>query len=771
MKKAQKKNKQKNKVLRVIGVFFKVVLILFLVCTAVISGVIVGSLAGYIENTDLLDITDLSVNLTSFVYAVDENGNLYQEEVLYDEENRVWASLDEIPEKLQQAFISIEDERFYKHKGFDIKRTTGAAIDYIKKKITGSSENSYGGSTITQQLIKNATGEDDYSINRKIQEIYRAYKLEQEIDKDEILELYLNTIYLSQQCNGVKSAAKAYFNKDLNQLTTAECATIAAITQSPTKYDPKLNPENNKKRRNAVLRKMCDLGYITEEERAAAAITDVVTVPKNESTAYNTTTSYYTDALIEQVIDDLVTKKGYTRAIAQKMIYCSGFKIYSAVDSRIQKIMDEYYADDSHFPSLYSDVMAQSAMVIIEPGTGYVKGIVGGRGPKEASRTLNRATQTLRQSGSSIKPLAIYAPAVEYGKVTPGTIVSDSPLTIGDWSPRNDDRKFRGNISVSSALAGSRNVPAVRILQYLGLERSYNFVKNNFHISTLVDGETRNGKVFSDKSYAAIGLGGQTDGVTVLEMTAAFVPFDSKGYYYEPAFYTKVEDSSGNIVLERSPAPHPAISEKTAETMTTMLNGAVNSGTGKAARLSNMPVAGKTGTTSNNNDRWFVGYTPYYVGAVWFGYDIPRSLKGLKTNPSAVVWQGVMAKIHEDLPRKEFNKVGSSSLVLVCAESGLLPNSTCTDLAFGDYSPSAAPKKRCNIHEEIDDGEGKLVVYKKPKPTKPSTPQNESPSGSAAGSQNPPDTSANQGGAVNTPQPEQPVQTAPPVQPAPQTTP
>ncbi|MCD8049948.1 MAG: PBP1A family penicillin-binding protein [Clostridia bacterium] len=752
MKKQKKKNKPNSiprKILHGIGIFFKVVFVICLVAVAVVSGVIFGALAGFIEDTEPLDISGFSVNLTSFIYTTDSNGVVHQEEALYDDENRVWASLDEIPLNLQRAFIAIEDERFYSHKGFDIKRTVGAAIEYIQKQITGESGTSYGGSTITQQLVKNLTGEDDYSVERKIQEIYRAYKLEQELSKDEILEIYLNTIYLSQHCNGVKSAAKTYFNKELSELTLAECASIAAITQYPTKYDPIRSPENNKERRNVILNKMAELGYITNYDCEVASATDVVTVSGgDDSSVSSNPTSYYTDALINQVIEDLMEQKGYTEAVAEKMLYCGGYRIYSAVDTEIQQIMDDYYADDSNFPTLSgtSDII-QSAMVIIDPATGYVKGIVGGRGEKTASRTLNRATQSLRQSGSSIKPLSIYAPAVEYGKVTASTIVSDSPITIDGWSPRNDDNNFKGNITVVSALSGSRNVPAVRILQYTGLERCFSFVTRNFHISSLVDSETRNGKVYTDKTYAALGLGGQTDGVSVLEMAAAFAVFDARGYCNEPSFYTRVEDSNGNVILERNPTLQPAISETTAVTMTSMLESAVKSGTGKSAQLSNMPVAGKTGTTSDNYDRWFVGYTPYYVGAVWCGCDTPRSLRGLSGNPSATVWKGIMEKIHENLPYKEFNSIGSTSLVLVCADSGLLPNSTCENLTFGEYSKSAAPKRRCDIHAEVDDGEGSLVVY-----TAPEEDPSETPTGGASTSESSGEQTATPEASQDTPQ-------------------
>lgn len=703
-----------SRIMRIVWLVFRIALVAFFALFAIAGGIFAGYFFGFIESTDLSVIQEIqqsvSLNLTSFVYTVDEYGNEQQVEVLYDEENRVWAELDEIPDHLKEAFIAIEDERFYSHQGFDIKRTVGAAIGYVQKKITGSGDSTYGGSTITQQLIKNVTGDDDYSIERKIEEIYRAYKLEEVMDKDEILELYLNTIYLSQQCNGVKSAAKVYFNKDLGELSLHECATIAAITQFPTKYDPKRNPENNKQRRDVILNKMYELGYISLVERDSAKIQPVTTVSSDQTDAYISTTSYYSDALINQVLNDLIEQKGYSADIAEKMLYCGGLKIYTAMDPKVQSIMDAYYADSSHFPTTSGSTIVQSAMVVIDPSTGYVAGVMGGRGEKTASRTLNRATQTLRQPGSSIKPLAIYAPAVEYGIVTPSSTVSDVAITINGWTPRNDDRGFRGNIPVSSALAGSRNVPAVRILQAVGLERSYSFLTKNFRISSLVDGEERNGKVFSDKGYASIGLGGLTDGVSVLEMAAAYVPFVAEGYYYEPAFYTKVLDSKNNVVLERNPSPQPAISESTAVTMTQMLRGVVTSGTGTSARLNNMPAAGKTGTTSNNHDRWFVGYTPYYVGAVWYGYDSPSSLRGISGNPSARVWKGVMDQIHADLPYTDFNTLGSTSHCLVCADSGLLPNSTCDNLTFGDYSRNLAPKEHCDEHPEIDFGKDELVV-------------------------------------------------------------
>ncbi|MDO4563589.1 MAG: PBP1A family penicillin-binding protein [Clostridia bacterium] len=690
----------------------KVLLLTVMIFSVMMIGVIAGSLFGYVENVEVIDISRLTMNLTTFVYADDGSGNKIVMDSLYEDENRVWASIDEIPKNLQNAFVAIEDERFYSHSGFDIKRIIGAGILYIQNKLTGSTDSGYGASTITQQFIKNVTGEDDVTLKRKIQEIYRAYKLEKDIgDKDKILELYLNTIYLSQQCNGVRSAAARYFGKQLSELTLAECACIAAITKYPTKYDPILNPEDNAERRAVVLAKMLECGYI-DKAQYDAAVSETLSIISEDSVS-SKTTSYYVDAVIDQVLDDLV-KIGYTKSMANRLLYSGGLTINAAVDIRIQGILEDYYTGSDHFPKGSGSEQPESAMIIIDHTNGQIKALVGGRGDKTAARTLNRATQTLRQPGSSIKPLAIYAPAIEYGKITPSSMVSDSPITIQGWSPRNDDRAFLGNITVRRALAGSRNVPAVRILRNLGLDRSYSFLTKNFHITSLVRNEVRGDASFTDKAFAAIGLGGLTDGVSLKEMAAAYVPFAQKGIYYTPTTYTSVLDSQGNVLLQADTAGQVAMSEKTAYLMTDMLEDVVSYGTGTSARLSGIPAAGKTGTTSSNYDRWFVGYTPYYVGAVWFGYDTPKSLRGFSGNPSARVWKAVMTSVHEGYEKKSFNTLGSTVSVMLCADSRQLPNSTCTEFVSEIFNANNVPKSRCSLHLELDDGEGKLVEYTPP---------------------------------------------------------
>lgn len=682
------------------------------------AGLIIGSLYGYVENTELIDIDNMRLNLTSFVYVTDPNtGEPVEMEQLYDTENRVWVSSSRIPEHLKNAFVAIEDERFYSHSGIDVKRFVGAAMQYI----TNKGDSSYGGSTITQQLIKNITSDDDYSIKRKIQEAYRALNLEKELSKDEILEYYLNTIYLSQQCNGVGSAAQTYFGKDVSELTLAECATIAGITKYPTKYDPFVNPENNKERQEVILRKMKNLGFITKKEYENA-IKEKLAFRDRSSANQKKYQSYYTDAVIEQVIADLVAEHEYTKDYASRLLYNGGLKIYISMDSEIQEIVDSVYSDPNAFPKSSGKVQPQSSMVIMDPYTGLVKALSGGRGQKTGNRTLNRATQTLRQPGSTIKPLSVYAPAIEYGLVTPSSIVNDSPITYpeyNNWAPQNDGGGYKGRITIASALAGSRNIPATKICKYLTEEASFDFVKNNFHISTVVDSEKRGKKTFSDKGLSAIALGGLTDGVSVLDMCAAYCAFPNSGKYIKPSFYTKVVDSKGEIILEHKSMEQIAMSETTAKTMVSMMTNVITGGTGKEARLSGMRAAGKTGTTQNKHDRWFVGFTPYYVGAVWFGYDEPAALN-FSGNPAARAWKQVMSKVHENLSDREFfhKDTDSKYSMMVCSDSGMHASPSCKTITSKTFSSGNIPEVLCTRHpytfneNKLAEGSGIDVVEK-----------------------------------------------------------
>ena len=695
MEKVKKVKKKKTGKSALIKILIVIGIIVALLITAAV-GLVAGALYGYVEDADLIDVENMRMNLTSFVYVEDaESGEMIEYEQLYDDENRVWVSGSQMPEHLKNAFVAIEDERFYKHSGIDYKRFIGAALQYL----SSDGSTSYGGSTITQQLIKNITRDDDYSIKRKIQEAYRAYNLEKDLSKDEILEYYLNTIYLSQKCNGVASASMTYFKKDVSELSLAESACLAGITQFPTKYDPFVNREANAKRQGIILKKMLDLGFITQGEYESAKNEDLkfAKKPGEDEEIFQT---YYVDAAIEQVINDLVKQYNYTQEYASKILYNGGLKIYLAMDPKVQKAVDDIYNNPAEFTTVSGDVQPQSSMVIMDPYTGEIKALTGGRGEKTGNRTLNRATQTLRQPGSTIKPLAVYSPAVEYGLVTAGSTVKDAPISFGGWTPRNDDHAHRGSITVAAALRGSRNIPAVKICNYLTTEAAFNFVKNNYHISTLVDLRKGSDHSFTDKGLAAIALGGLTDGATVLEMCAAYCAFPNGGKYIAPSTYTKVLDSEGHVLLEHETREYPALSETTAESMVSMLTGVVTGGTGTSAYLPNMRAAGKTGTTSSNKDRWFVGFTPYYVGAVWFGYDMPKSLNGFGGNPAAVTWRKVMSKVHEGLPNKEFfadDKDGKYD-IMVCAESHKRATPACKKLEYISVDTGKVPTERCKDH-------------------------------------------------------------------------
>ncbi len=684
--------------LKVFGIALGILLI-------IAFGVLCGAVYGIISKGEDFDFNNLSMNFTSFVYYTDpETGETHELDRLYDNENRIWASYDRIPQYMKDAVVSIEDERFYSHKGFDVKRILGAAFTTLRQ-----GEYGYGASTITQQLVKNLTGDDEVSIKRKIQEIYRAYKIEKELSKERILELYLNTIYLSQQCNGVQAAANVYFGKDVSELSLAECASLAGITQFPSRYDPIVNPQNNKEKQELVLAKMLELGKISQEEHDAACAENLVFSQKNDSEDIYLSNSYFVDAVIEDVLTDLQTEKGYARQVALKMLYSGGLKIYATVDINVQKAMEETYVNRANFPKVAGDVQPESAMVVIDAQNGNIVGLVGGCGEKTASRTLNRATQTLRQPGSTIKPIAVYAPALEYGHITPSSTVVDGPITIDGWSPKNAGGKFSGMVTVSEAVARSLNTTAVRVLDKISLDTSFDFMQHNLGITSLVENETRDGKVYTDKGYAPLSLGGLTDGISVKEMCAAYVPFVSKGIYTKPSTYSKVLDHSGNVILERRTEDtiQVAMSEQTAYQMTQLLQGVVQYGTGTAARLSEMPAAGKTGTTTNDHDRWFIGYTPYYVGAVWFGYDQPKSMSQIGYNPAVSTWKKIMTQIHKDKKYKTFDMPTNLSPTAICTVSGKLATENCykdirgSKVMYEYYKHADAPTESCTMHRRF----------------------------------------------------------------------
>lgn len=638
------------------------------------------------------NLSSLNLNLSSTVYYIDEDGNPKRFEQFQAAENRIWVSIDKIPKHLQDAFVAIEDQRFYKHHGVDLKRTTGAVLNYVLK-----GDSSYGGSTITQQLVKNITNDRERSKTRKIREMVRSVLLESKVSKEQILEMYLNTIYLSQGANGVEAAANEYFAKDVSKLTLAESACIAGITQYPATYDPILNPENNEKKRKTILKKMLELKFINEEEYTEAVNTKLEFHQGKERE--RGIQSYFLDHLFEVLLDDLI-EKGYSEQFATNMIYNGGLKIYSTVDPEVQRAMEDVFEDDSSFPRLGGSKQPQSAMVVSDPQTGEVKGIVGGRGKKDGNRVLNRVTQTTRQPGSSIKPIAVYAPAIDLGIVNLSTNVEDSPIEIGGWKPKNYSGGYRGWVSVRSAVAHSYNIPAVRVLEEVTVEESFRYLKDKLKISTLVSSETKNGKTYTDKNLSSLALGGLTNGVTVMDMNAAYCAFANDGIYTEPSVYTKVYDADGRILLEKEPQKSRAFSEETAYLTNLLLKGVVTGGTGGGAQISNIDTCGKTGTTDDDKDRWFIGYTPYYVGSVWFGYDTPKTISYGGTNPALAAWKKVMTKIHKPLAAKHFTEPDGVERMSVCQATGKKPSSTCS--VATEYVNKKFAKQQCSgVHGYI----------------------------------------------------------------------
>lgn len=624
----------------------------FLVCffTGVFTALVLLIYITQYINPDIgIDLNNLSLPYTSTIYYTDSaTGEVLVEENLYLNENCIWVDLEDIPQNLIDAFVAIEDQRFWKHNGVDWKRTFGAIVNTF----TGN-DSRFGGSTIDQQLIKNLTGDNEVSIKRKIFEIVRASHLEKKYSKEIILEVYLNRINLGSTYTGVQVAANSYFNKDVSELTLAECACIAAITQAPTKYNPQINPENNRDRYMVILDEMFKQEYITAEERDAAKAEELVFQPRREVDTPEFIQSYFADQVIDEVVADLVEQYGFDKNHAENIVYTGGLSIYSTMDKNIQDIMEKKYSETSFNNATNKyDESIESAMVVMDY-TGAVKGIIGGRN-KTGNRVLNRATQTLRPPGSSIKPLAVYGPAFEYSDLVWNQDIEDSPID-GDW-PKNQSGPPSGQmISVQQGLALSLNTTAVRVMEeYVTTSVSYEFLKTKLNISTLVDGKKVGSTVLSDVGLAPLALGQLTDGISVLELCAGYTIFGSGGYYAQPYFYEKVVDSTGSTLLEKKPNINRAIGEDTAFIMNKLLQTVVSSGTGTPAKFGGTTIGGKTGTSNDDCDRWFVGYTPNYVAAVWTGYDTPTSVKGFSTNPSVAMWKKVMQEVHKSVSSGSF---------------------------------------------------------------------------------------------------------------------
>lgn len=632
----------------------RILLGILLVC--VVVGVVcisVISIYGYsvVHGDPVFNLTEekYSQNQTSFIYGYDKDGNEVEITRLHGEENRIWVDLDNMSEYLPNAFIATEDQRFLKHSGVDWIRTIGVIVKPSNK--------GQGGSTITQQLIKNLTDEDDVTVVRKFNEILSALNLEKNYDKNEIIEAYLNTISLSEGCYGVKTAAEKYFGKDVSDLNVAECACIAAITQYPSRYNPLRNPEKNRQRQLWILEQMLQQGYITEQEyNDAVAYEMVFTNSENyqgsqitdskEGANENKIDSYYVDYVIKTVIDDL-QKMGYTKKKARALLYGGGLKIYTAVDFEVQEAMEDVYENYRKMP----DETVQGAMVVMNY-EGRVLGLVGGTGKYSGDLELNRAFQSERQPGSTIKPISVYGPAFEKSlqddscDIYWSTLTPDKPLKkVKDkWWPTNEGGSFSSKeVTVQHGLSKSLNTISARTLDKIGVDYSFEYITEKFHISTLDS--------INDCDYAPLATGSLTHGVTVLEMTAAYAAFGNGGEYYKPYCYYKIEDSLGNVLIQTDAqsTKEQALSESTGWLMNKLLQTVMTSGTGTSYKISGVECFGKTGTTTASKDRWFVGGTPEYVAAVWYGYDMPKEIVyRLSPNPSGTIWKTVMTNIYDE---------------------------------------------------------------------------------------------------------------------------
>lgn len=733
------------------------VLLIVLVCGFVFAGMLGDFLEGDIIPEASLDLSDLTLDLNSTIYYVDANGQFQIQQEIDAKTDRKWVTYEEIPEDMIHAAIAVEDHRFYKHQGVDWVTT----IQACARMFFGDS--SVGGSSITQQLIKNTFGNPSVTVQRKLLEIFQATEMEKRYDKQTILEYYLNVIYLGQNCNGVKTAAETYYGKELEKLSAAECASIIAITNSPTYYDPYQNPENNRERKETVLWLMRNQGFLTEEEyqtelnrelklKYGMDFEDKIAQCENEECLYRDTIStleesegvyycpicgvqvqveqsissgmysYHTEAVIKDVAKALAAQDGVEWTYATQEIYMQriqngGYHIYSTLNWEVQQQLESIYYDLDNIPSVRGAQQLQSAMVVIDNATGDIAGLIGGTGEKTEYFGWDR-TDTELQSGSSIKPISVYGPAFELGAITPASVVTDLPLNYndGNW-PRNDNRKYNYARTIYSAVTSSVNAVCAWTLDMIGTDYSFDFAKNKFGISTLVDEYIDSTGVFhSDNDYAPLAMGAQTWGVTVRDMAAAFATYANNGVYREARTFTKVFDSQGNLVIDNTQSSEQIVSQKTVDYMNYCLVNATRHGTGTEADLYysyGITTAGKTGTTTSNKDRWYCGFTGYYTAAVWCGFDQPEAITTISVyNPSAVLFKKVMAPLHKGLSNISLYDSSLMKGVTVCLDSGKVATSACSaDVRANDSFTRTAssavysedyPTEECDKHVLVD---------------------------------------------------------------------
>ena len=737
-----RKKKKRFSIGRLIGRIF---LTLFTLCViGVLTMAIFFKIFMTYINTTLIpslgeiSYEEMTMSLASTIYATDKNGNQVVLQTLFDNNpdsgggNRELIEYKDLPKHLIEALVAIEDHRFWEHQGVDWYGTAGA----IKSTLLGGSTR--GGSTITQQVLRNMTEDTEVTVKRKFREIFRALEFEKTTSKEDILTMYLNRVYFGNGCYGIQTAAKSYFGKDVSELDLAESAAIIGITNNPSLYDPFRNAkfeqadgsiktprDFNKQRQETILDRMLELEIIDEATCRSAKAEKLLFTDTDEYKAlhgldtgtedgegdaegegdtsgkYN---SWFVDQVIEDAIDLIAEARGVGRKEATNLLYRAGYHIYTTLDMDIQAIVDEVYQDPSNFdyPSAKGTPLA-SAITIVEPYTGDVVAVAGGVGQKTANRELSLATSR-RPCGSAIKPVSVYAPAIDEDVVTPGSIIDDYPVRINDTGtggyPRNSNGRYQGNMTVAYGVRWSINTVASRTLEKLGYSRSFDFMEQNLGF----DLDTR------DLGMGPLAMGGLTYGVTTEEMAAAFAAFANAGVYTTPRTVTRIENNDhSEVVVDNASQSRVAMKETTAYLMNQMLKSVVTSGTGGSANFNGMTIAGKTGTTSDNFDRYFVGYTPYYSAAVWVGYrDGNEKVNAGSKNPAALVWKKIMEKIHEGLENKPFpEKPSGITNIQVCADCGLLPTPLCaadyrgSRVVSAEIQASGAPTEKCTCHTEV----------------------------------------------------------------------
>ena len=751
----------------------KFVLLTILLILCVSAAMFFGIFMFYVHNVigdDLkIDASAISQKLTSTIMYQDEEGQWQELQKLYGTENRKLVDLADLPDYVGKAVVSIEDERFYKHHGVDWLRTGKATMMVILK-----GDSSFGGSTLTQQLVKNVSQEKSITVQRKVMEIFRAQIFERQYDKNLIMEEYLNRIYLGKGCYGVKSAAAAYFGKELSALTPAECASLISITNNPSLFNPFSQNEfrykgavrdgagRNRYRQLNVLREMHSQGYLTDAEYLEAVeqkmvfkdgidTMDRIATCENPDCNYTGKVatleqkkedfycpecgdqvpvtwdasqhiySWFVDSVIIDVASDLAEMDGVewdranevTRNYYLERIQKGGYHIYTTLDMDVQNQVDAIYQDLSNIPKTRSTQQLQSAIVVIDNSTGDIVALSGGVGEKTDFLAYNKATQAKLQTGSSQKPISVYAPAFEKGVASPITVFKDLPLNYDEGPyPKNDSREYAYARTVYSGIVSSVNTISVRTLKAIGEEYGYSFAKYNFGQKSLTEHyPLANGKSLSDIALSPLAMGALTVGSTVKEMSAAYATFANKGTYREPRTYTKVYNSDGKLIIDNTQDSRKILSEKTVDYMNYCLYAAANYGTGGAAIFPGQSIAGKTGTTSSNRDRWFCGYTKYYTAAVWCGYNQPEQiyLLGGYNNPAARLWRLVMEPIHKGLKSKALYNGNNFQSVAVCLDSGMLATAACGSDARGINRVSAAnvyqedvPDYACTKHIMVD---------------------------------------------------------------------